>query len=518
MAILQRYYVSIILVLLAIVCAVACSSAMTLNRHSFPEDFMFGAGSAAYQYEGAASEDGKGPSIWDEFTSKYPDKISDHSNGDIANDLYHRYKDDIKIMKKMGLDAFRFSISWPRILPEGKLSGGVNKEGIKYYSEFIDELISNGIKPFITLFHWDLPQALEKEYGGFLSSNIVNDYRDYADLCFKEFGNRVKYWVTLNEPNYFSIYGYAYGTDAPGRCSKAINNCTSGNSGTEPYIVGHNMLLAHASAVQVYKQRYQATQKGVIGMSTSSNWYLPYENTTADQEAVTRAYDFMAGWFLEPTTYGDYPKTMRNIVGSRLPNFTEEQSEMLKHSYDFFGLNYYTTSYAANDNSSSSSTELSYTTDNHVTTTQEKDGVPIGEPTAINWIYICPNGIRDMVKYVKEKYGDAPIIITENGVADANNSTLPISKAVKDYQRIRFHTLHLTSLLEAIEEGVDVQGYLIWSLFDDFEWSDGYTYRFGLNYIDYKHGLTRYPKYSALWLEKFLQKNRTSTRIGYSPM
>ncbi|GAB2287685.1 hypothetical protein Dimus_022051 [Dionaea muscipula] len=414
-------------------------------------------------------------------------------------------------MKKMGLEAFRFSISWPRILPKGKLSGGVNQVGIQYYNELINELIANGIKPFITLFHWDLPQALEDEYGGFLSSNIVDDYRDYADLCFREFGDRVKHWVTVNEPNYFSIYGYAYGTDAPGRCSKYINNCSAGDSATEPYRVAHNLLLAHAYAVDLYKQRYQASQKGVIGMSISSNWYLPMKNTTADFKAVTRAYDFMTGWFLEPTTNGDYPETMRTIVGSRLPNFTKQQSEMLKHSYDFFGLNYYTSSYAADDNSSSSSTELSYTTDNHVTLTQERDGVPIGEPTAIDWIYIYPKGIRYMTKYVKEKYGDAPIIITENGVAEANNSTLPINKAVQDYQRIRYHRLHLTSLLKAIKEGINVQGYLIWSLFDDFEWSDGFTYRFGLNYVDYKHGLTRYPKYSSLWLEKFLQKQTTST-------
>ncbi|GAB2299261.1 hypothetical protein Dimus_033331 [Dionaea muscipula] len=190
-------------------------------------------------------------------------------------------------------------------------------------------------------------------------------------LCFKEFGNRVKYWVTLNEPNYYSIFGYAYGTYSPGRCSEYINNCTAGNSATEPYQVGHNLLLAHASAVRLYKQRYQAWQKGVIGMTTSSNWPIPLDNTTADCEAASRAYDFMAGWFLEPITYGDYPKTMRSIVGSRLPNFTEEQSQILKHSYDYFGLNYYTTSYAANDTSSTSTTELSYTTDSHVTLTRK---------------------------------------------------------------------------------------------------------------------------------------------------
>ncbi|GAB2289826.1 Beta-glucosidase 17 [Dionaea muscipula] len=513
----QRCPLSMICGLFLLATASSSSAASSLNRQSFPDGFMFGASSSAYQYEGAASEDGKGPNIWDVFTHEYPDKISDHSNGDVADDMYHRFKDDIRIIKKIGLDMFRFSISWSRILPKGKLSLGVNQLGIQYYNDLINELIANGIKPFVTLFHWDPPQALEDEYGGFLSSNIVNDYSDYVDLCFKEFGDRVKYWVTLNEPNHYSVLGYADGTCAPGRCSKYINNCTAGNSATEPYQVAHNLLLSHASAVRLYKQRYQASQKGLIGMITSSNWYIPLNNTTADCEAAARAYDFMAGWFLEPITYGHYPKTMRSIVGSRLPNFTEEQSQILKHSYDYFGLNYYTTSYAANDTSSTSTTELSYTTDSHVTLTHEKDGVPIGEPTAVDWLYIFPKGIRYMTKYVKEKYGNAPIIITENGVGDANNYTLPISKAVQDYQRIRYHRLHLASLLKAIKDGVDVQGYQIWSLFDDFEWNYGYTYRFGLNYIDYKHGLTRYPKYSALWLKKFLQKQSSSNR-GYSPM
>ncbi|KAL2968476.1 hypothetical protein AAZX31_15G030700 [Glycine max] len=230
----------------------------SLNRTSFPKGFIFGAGSASYQYEGGANEGGKGPSIWDTFTHKYPDKIVDRSNGDVANDQYHHYKEDVGIMKYMNLDAYRFSISWSRILPKGKLNGGINQEGVKYYNNLINELIANGLQPFVTLFHWDLPQALEDEYGGFLNPRIINDFQDYAELCFKEFGDRVKYWVTLNQPYTYSTGGYANGVKAPGRCSKWLNpKCTAGDSGTEPYLVSHHQLLAHAAVVQVYKRKYQ---------------------------------------------------------------------------------------------------------------------------------------------------------------------------------------------------------------------------------------------------------------------
>ncbi|KAL5983324.1 Beta-glucosidase 24 [Asimina triloba] len=196
------------------------------------------------------------------------------------------------------MDAFRFSISWPRILPYGNLRGGVNKEGIRFYNNLIDELLSNGLKPFVTLFHWDAPQSIEDAYAGFLSSKIVDDFRDYAEVCFKEFGDRVKHWMTLNEPLTYSVGGYAIGFLAPGRCSPggAILNCSAGNSGTEPYIVGHNMLLAHAAAVKLYKEKYQASQKGVVGIALVSNWMVPFSGSKENRDAAQRAIDFMLGW------------------------------------------------------------------------------------------------------------------------------------------------------------------------------------------------------------------------------
>ncbi|WCJ36973.1 Beta-glucosidase 12 [Euphorbia peplus] len=234
------------------------SDPLFFNRSSFPAGFLFGTASSSYQYEGAAKEDGRGPSIWDSFTHQFPEKIADHSNGNVAVDSYHKYKEDVRIMKEMGLDAYRFSISWSRILPRGKLNGGVNKEGIKYYNNLINELLANGIKPFVTLFHWDLPQTLQDEYGGFLSSKIVDDFEDYSKLCFDTFGDRVKHWITLNEPWTFIMFGYAMGIGPPNQCSVWQKlNCTGGDSSTEPYIAAHNQLLAHATAVKLYKQKFQ---------------------------------------------------------------------------------------------------------------------------------------------------------------------------------------------------------------------------------------------------------------------
>ncbi|CAN0898440.1 Beta-glucosidase 24 [Linum grandiflorum] len=269
----------------------ASGTAPPFNRSIFPSDFLFGTASSAYQYEGAAAEGGKGPSIWDTFT-KIPGKISDGGSGSVALDEYHRYKEDVQIMNDMSLDAFRLSISWSRILPR-KVSGGVNEAGVTYYNNLINELLSNGIKPFVTLFHWNLPQALEDEYEGFLSRKIVIDFGAYADICFKLFGDRVKHWITLNEPYSFSFNGYGYGNLAPGRYSKSVNsNCTKGDSSTEPYLVSHNQLLAHASAVKVYRDKYQEKQKGIIGIALVALWYVPYSKSKHRQ----RALDFAYGW------------------------------------------------------------------------------------------------------------------------------------------------------------------------------------------------------------------------------
>ncbi|XP_027106821.1 beta-glucosidase 12 isoform X1 [Coffea arabica] len=476
----------------------------SFNRSSFPDDFVFGASSAAYQYEGAAFEGGKGPSIWDTFTHKYPGKILNGSNGDVAEDFYHRYKDDVKLMKFIGLDAFRFSISWPRILPRGKLSGGVNKEGVAFYNNLINELISNGIKPFVTIFHWDVPQALEDEYHSFLSPLIVDDYLDFVELCFKEFGDRVKHWITMNEPYIFSNGGYDGGTLAPGRCSAWLNNdCPAGNSATEPYIVGHHMLLCHAAAVKLYREKYQASQKGEIGITLVSHWIVPYSSSKLDILATQRALDFMYGWFIHPLIYGDYPASMHKLVKNRLPKFTPEQSKIIKGSFDFLGLNYYTEKYAINI-ASQNNINVSSSTDPLVNLTSERNGKFLGDPTGDSFFCAYPKGLRDLLEYTKKKYNNPTIYITENGIGDANNSTR--IKSIKDFQRVDFYHRHLLAVQEAMKLGVNVKGFFAWSFLDDFEWSFGYTLRFGICYVDYEDGLKRYPKSSALWFKKFLRK------------
>uniref|UniRef100_A0A2N9F884 Beta-glucosidase n=1 Tax=Fagus sylvatica TaxID=28930 RepID=A0A2N9F884_FAGSY len=428
------------------------------NRTSFPSGFIFGAGSAAYQSEGAAFKDGKGLNIWDSFTREQSGKIADGSNGDVAEDIYHRYKEDIQLVKKIGLDSFRFSISWSRLLPKGKVSGGVNPKAVIFYNNLINELLSNGIKPFVTLLHFDTPLALQDEYGGFLSPNIVEDYVGYVNFCFKTFGDRVKHWVTMNEPNGWTIYGYSSGTFAPGRCSSYAGNCTAGNSATEPYIVAHHLLLAHASAVKLYRDKYKPYQKGEIGITIVTHWFMPKYQTSASIKAASRALFLL--WFAHPITFGDYPESMKVVVNNRLPKFTDAQSKLLKGSIDFLSVNYYTSNYA--------------------------ESAPLA------------NGVN--VTYVTDR------ATTLTRMADANNSSLPIQDALKDSLRIRYHYGHLSYLLKAIKEGVNVKGYYVWSFLDDFEWDAGYTVRFGLTYIDFKNNLKRYLKYSAYWFKMFLLK------------
>ncbi|KAL1298392.1 hypothetical protein HN51_042766 [Arachis hypogaea] len=492
------------------------SSSSSFNRSSFPEGFIFATSASAYQYEGAANEGGRGPSIWDTFTHKYPEKIMDRSNGDVPIDQYHRYKEDVGIMKYINLDAYRFSISWSRILPKGTLSGGINQEGIKYYNNLINELLANGIQPFVTLFHWDLPQALQDDYGGFLSPRIVDDFQDYADLCFKEFGDRVKHWITLNEPSTFSTAGYVIGMFPPGRCSDWQKlNCTGGDSGIEPYLVAHHLLLAHAAVVQLYKAKYQvplllerqnktSTPKGLIGIILISHWFVPLSDTKLDQEAAQRAIDFMFGWFMEPLTRGDYPLSMRSLVGKRLPKFSKEEAMKINGSFDFLGLNFYTANYAAHAPHLQHATP-SYLTDSLTILTTERDGIPIGPKAASFWFYIYPKGLYYLLLYIKEKHNNPLIYITENGVDEYNDPMLSLEEALADPYRIKFHTDYLFYLRSAIWNGVNVKGYFIWSLFDNFEWAEGYTVRFGIYFVDYNNDMKRCEKLSAKWLKNFLK-------------
>ncbi|XP_038879838.1 beta-glucosidase 12-like [Benincasa hispida] len=475
-----------------------------VRRSNFPKDFVFGSSSAAYQYEGAAFKDGRGPSIWDTYTHQHPERIADGKNGDLAVDQYHRYKEDVAIMDRIGFDAYRFSISWSRVLPKGKLSGGVNKKGIDYYNKLINELLSKGIQSYVTIFHWDVPQALQDEYQGFMSRKILKDYRDFAELCFKEFGDRVKHWITFNEQYVFTINGYAIGVFAPGRCSSwQPLNCLGGDSGTEPYIVAHHLILAHALAARLYKSKYQAYQKGEIGVTLFSNWFVPYSKSEADKKATGRALDFQLGWFLDPIVYGDYPASMRTLVKERLPKFTKEERSLILKSYDFIGINYYTSNYVQN-NPNVDPNKPSLLTDLRANSSTDRNGVSIGpKVNGSSWLAVYPEGLKDLMIHMKNNYKNPIIYITENGYLDFDSPQ--ISKLIKDEGRVKYYRQHLIKLQESVKAGVRVKGFFAWSLLDNFEWANGYTMRFGLVYVDFKHRLTRIPKLSAKWFNNFLR-------------
>nr|BAO04178.1 acyl-glucose-dependent anthocyanin glucosyltransferase [Delphinium grandiflorum] len=474
------------------------------DRNNFPVNFTFGVSSSAYQFEGAYKEDGRGLSIWDTYTHRYPERIADGCNGDVAIDQYHHYKEDVALVKDTGFDAYRLSVSWTRVLPSGKLSGGVNKKGIEYYNNLIDELLSKGLQPYVAIFHWDVPQRIEDEYGGFLSSRIVEDFKDYADLCYREFGDRVKHWITINEPSIFSTLVYDFGTLGSG-CFKSTGTCIPANSATIPYVLGHNQLLAHAAAVKLYREKYQSDQKGKIGLSLLANWYMPLSRAKADRDAAQRGNDFNFGWFMDPVTYGEYPKSMQSLCGDRLPKFTKLQSDTLKGSYDFVGLNYYTAFYAANSVQSPDA-QQNYHADCRCSVSEDKNGGPLGPKPNSWWPLLHPRGILDILRYTKEKYNNPTVYITENGIAGYRNSSQSLEEVLADPLRIDYHRSHLSFVLRAIDEGIDLKGYFAWSLLDAFEWFQGYNTPYGLNYVDLKT-MKRYPKQSSIWFKKFLKKH-----------
>ncbi|KAH9329987.1 hypothetical protein KI387_002095, partial [Taxus chinensis] len=421
------------------------SSQAQFGKKAFPSDFVFGVGSAAYQYEGAAREDGRGPSIWDTF-SHTPGKVTDNSNGDVANDQYHRYKEDVKLLADLGVASYRFSISWSRIFPKGR--GMVNKKGVAYYNNLIDELLNYGIQPFVTIYHWDLPQALYDEYGGFVSDKIVKDFTAYADTCFEAFGDRVKKWVTINELLSMSLYGYSTGTHAPGHCSKSVGNCTAGNSATEPYMVAHHLLLAHAATVKLYRDKYQKMQKGSIGITLVTHWFIPYSLSLNDKKAARRVLDFYFGWFMDPLANGEYPPIMREQVGARLPRFTKEQSQLVKGSFDFMCVNYYTSMYAIHDDSIPNPIPTSFSADIRVNLTNYKNGVLIGPQGGSTWLHVYPRGIRALLNYIKTKYNNPPLYITENGIDELGS--MPMKESLNDTWRINYVSKHFLNMLLAI--------------------------------------------------------------------
>lgn len=456
-----------------------------MNNISFPKDFLFGTSTSCYQIEGGHNTDGKSPSIWDAFCA-VPGNVRNNENANFACNHYELYKDDIALLKQLGVKAYRFSIAWTRILPDG--TGKVNEQGVKFYSDLIDELLRNDIEPWVTLYHWDLPLVLEQSMGGWLSSELPDIFAQYADVCFSRFGDRVKRWITLNEPWVVAILGYGQGIFAPGRISNS-----------EPYLVGHHLLLAHAKSVEVYRSKYE-NQGGKIGISLNCDWREPLTKNKNDAEAAERALLFYVGWFADPIWKGDYPSVMKDRLGERLPVFTDSEKALLMGSSDFFGLNHYTTMFASEaldglvqssvygNGGLSEDQDVNLSVDN----TWNK--------TTMEWA-IVPWGCRKLLIWLTERYNKPDIYLTENG---CSLDDVVIENSIDDSKRIVFVTDYLDEAQKAIKNGVNLKGYFYWSLLDNFEWAHGYSKRFGLVHVDFEN-FKRTPKNSFYWYADFIK-------------
>ncbi len=456
---------------------------------TFPKDFTWGTATASYQIEGGWLDGGKGLSIWDAFAHT-PGKIANGDTADVGCDHYHRYKDDIALMAQMGLKAYRFSIAWPRIQPTGR--GKANPEGVRFYSNLIDELLRHDITPWVTLYHWDLPLSLHLELDGWLNPAIADCFSEYAAICFEHFGDRVKHWITFNEPWVVSILGYGQGVFAPGRISNE-----------EPYQVAHNILRAHGKAVDVYRSKFRKKQNGVIGMTNNCDWREPRTDSEADRRASQRALEFFLGWFADPLYNGDYPEAMRERVRDRLPEFTTEETNRIKGSADFFGLNHYTTMYASHAEPGSTQQSSPYgnggiAEDQDVILTTDS----AWPTTQMGWS-IVPWGCRKLLHWIDQRYDSPEIIITENGCAWDD---VVKDGTVNDSRRIDFLNGYLTECHEAIRQNVKLRGYFLWSFMDNFEWALGFSRRFGIHYVDYATG-RRIPKASARWYSEVIRNN-----------
>ncbi|KAK7540898.1 glycoside hydrolase superfamily [Phyllosticta citribraziliensis] len=466
-----------------------------MAKAALPKDFLWGFATASYQIEGAAHEDGRLDSIWDVFCRK-PGKIADGSNGDVACDSYHRSGDDIALLQLCGAKAYRFSVAWTRIIPLGGRADPVNPSGLSYYVKLVEDLIAAGIEPVVTLFHWDLPDSLETRYGGLLNRDeFVADFTRYARVVFEALAPKVKYWVTFNEPWCSAILGYSLGQFAPGRTSDRTKN-PEGDASTEPWIAGHNLLVAHGSAVQVFRDEFKERFGGQIGMTLNGDYAYPWDpEDPRDVEAAERKLEFSMAWFGDPIYFGKYPESMRQQLGARLPDFSAEEIALVQNSNDFFGMNHYTSNFVRHLDTPPDSTDF---VGNVACSFESKDGEIIGPETQSPWLRPNPLGFRRLLNWISDRYGHPTIYVTENGTSVKGENELSVEQIVEDDFRASYFRDYIWALADAYsKDGVDVRGYMAWSLLDNFEWADGYETRFGVCYVDYEGGQRRIPKKSA---------------------
>ncbi|CAM9691397.1 unnamed protein product, partial [Phaeothamnion confervicola] len=406
-----------------------------------------------------------------------------------------------------GAGYYRLSIAWPRIMPAGE--GEVNAAGIAHYNALIDTLLANGIRPLVTLYHWDLPLALEQKYGGWLNAEVmVGKFEDYARVCFEAFGDRVQWWLTFNEPWSFIHHGYGVGLHPPGRCSDR-SKCAEGDADREPYIAAHTVLLAHAAAMDLYRREFAEDQGGRVGITVNGDWAEPFDTADPlDVEASGRFHEFQLGWFADPAFFGDYPESMKKHVGDRLPSFTPEQSALfVANKPSFFGFNHYTSIYSAHYPEGDPTKLNGGGWDRDfasITGYVGKDGKLIGPVGESPWLHVAPWGFRKLLGWVYGRY-QTPIVVTENGFSVKGESNLPLAEALLDTTRVQYYSEYIAAMNDAVRAGeADVLGYFAWSFMDNYEWQDGFGIRFGLTYVDYTNGLTRHPKASAMWFTRLL--------------
>jgi beta-glucosidase len=466
----------------------------------FPPDFLWGAATAAYQVEGAHDVDGKGPSIWDMMVRK-EGAIPNGVTGDIACDHYNRMKEDVAMMKEMGLKAYRFSVSWPRILPEG--TGEVNQKGLDFYSALVDELIAAGIEPCVTLYHWDLPLALHHR-GGWMNREIAEWFADYATIVGRALGDRVKWWITINEPSVFTVCGYVLGNHAPGVKLSV----------TEALRCLHNVLLAHGKGTMALRAACLQTVK--IGMSPAGNSKIPDTETPENIEAARRSLFTVAGqtmWdmalVMDPVHLGKYPEDGPAAFGSKWHNPSEEDLKIIHQPLDFIGFNCYTgIRVRAGGGAKEGMLATSLGGGGNVASVAPEDlPYPQEHPTGmLNWLMVAPEALYWKARFYNERYGHGklPIIVTENGLCCAD--WVGLDGHVHDGARIEFLYSYLRNFKRAAAEGIPLGGFFQWTLMDNFEWAEGYKPRFGLVHVDFATQ-KRTWKDSAYWYRDVIACN-----------
>lgn len=435
----------------------------------FPDDFLWGAATSAYQIEGSPLADGAGPSNWHRFCHT-PGRTHQGHTGDSACDHYRRFEEDIRLMQALGLNAYRFSIAWSRVLPQG--GGQVNPKGLEFYQRLVDGLLAHGVQPCVTLYHWDLPAALD-DRGGWLNPDSADWFADYARVLFRALDDRVRLWITLNEPWVSVDAGYLHGVHAPGHASPF-----------EAPLASHNLLRAHAAAVQAYR----AEGKHRIGIVVNLEPKYPASEHPDDLAAVARAHAYMNRHYLDPIFFGAYPRALAAIYDQAWPGFAAVDMEPIRQPIDFLGINYYTRSVTAHD-------------PQNFPVRAGRVHQEQSAHTALEW-EVYPQGLVDTLQWVRRRYGDLPLYITENGAAFYDPPTA--SEQILDSLRIAYLREHLQAAHSALRQGVNLKGYFVWSLLDNLEWAWGYSKRFGIVHVDFATQ-KRTPKASAHFYRRVIQ-------------